>query len=79
MSKEIQKQQMSELNRRGFIRAAGGCSALSSTAIMSSLVNLKATNAAMAMQSGTLDDYKAWYASSVWRERLLQHACAAGR
>lgn len=56
--RDIQRQQLESLNRRGFIRAAGGCSALSSAAIMSTLLNLKASNAALAMQ----DDYEGYKA-----------------
>jgi uncharacterized protein (DUF1501 family) len=52
------KEQLASLNRRGFIRAAGGCSALTSTAVMSSMLNLKATHAAMSMQN-SYDGYKA--------------------
>lgn len=56
--RNIQQQQFDKLNRRSFIRASGGCAAMSSTAIMSTLLNLKATNAAMAMQ----DDYPGYKA-----------------
>ena len=54
-----QNQTLDAINRRSFIQAAGGCSALSSGAILSTLLNLKASNAAAAMQPNNLDGYKA--------------------
>ena len=37
-----------QLDRRGFLNLAGGCAALSSTSLLSTLVNLKMTNSAVA-------------------------------
>ncbi len=45
------KRQLAALSRRDFVRAAGGCAALSSSSIMSTLLNLKASNAAVAQQN----------------------------
>lgn len=42
----------SELNRRDFIRKSGGCSALSSLAVLSTLLNLRMTASAAAASSG---------------------------
>jgi uncharacterized protein (DUF1501 family) len=46
------------LNRRDFIRRSGGCAALSSISILSTLLNLRLTASAMAA-GGTNGDYKA--------------------
>lgn len=45
------------INRRGFAKAAGGCAALGSTSILSTLLNLKMQKALMANQP--VNDYKA--------------------
>ncbi len=60
-SRDIKRNQLASLGRRDFVRAAGGCAALSSTSIMSTLLNLKASNAAYAAQGGggLYDGYKA--------------------
>lgn len=47
-----------ELDRRSFMKMSGGCAALSSTSLLSTLVNLKLTNTAMAA-GGDLSGYKA--------------------
>lgn len=47
------------LERRDFLRLSGGCAALSSTSLLSTLVSLKMTNAAVAADPGGLDGYKA--------------------
>lgn len=57
-SRRNQKHQIDALTRRDFVRAAGGCSALTSGAIMSTLLNLKASNAAVSM-ANSFDGYKA--------------------
>lgn len=46
------------LDRRNFLRLSGGCAALSSTSLLSTLVNLKLTNTAMA-SGGDTSGYKA--------------------
>ncbi|MFN3193461.1 MAG: DUF1501 domain-containing protein [Aureliella sp.] len=46
------------LDRRNFMRLSGGCAALSSTSLLSTLVNLKLTNTAVAA-GGDLSGYKA--------------------
>ncbi len=46
------------LSRRNFLQLSGGCAALSSTSLLSTLVNLKLTNTAMAA-GGDLSGYKA--------------------
>ncbi len=46
------------LDRRSFLRFAGGCGALSSTSLLSTLVNLKLTNTAVAA-GGDTSGYKA--------------------
>ena len=53
------KTSSSILDRRDFMRLSGGCAALSSTSLLSTLVNLKLTNTAMAAESGDLTGYKA--------------------
>lgn len=58
-ARDIKRRQLDTLSRRGFISAAGGCAALSSSSIMSTLLSLKASNAAMAMQGSDYDGYKA--------------------
>ncbi len=52
---------MPKLERRDFLRLSGGCAALSSTSLLSTLVNLKLTNtaAAAAASGGDLSGYKA--------------------
>lgn len=48
------------LTRRDFVRRAGGCCALTSTAILSTLLNLRMTSKVLAAPAlGPLDDYKA--------------------
>lgn len=54
----LKHRQIDALTRRDFVRAAGGCSALTSGAIMSTLLNLKASNAAVSMASN-FDGYRA--------------------
>lgn len=55
------KSYMPKLERRDFLRLSGGCAALSSTSLLSTLVNLKLTNtaAAAAASEGDLSGYKA--------------------
>ncbi|MGB7344290.1 MAG: DUF1501 domain-containing protein [Pirellulaceae bacterium] len=50
--------QVGPLSRRNLLKLAGGCSAMSSTAIMSQLLNLQLTQCAMA-DTGGGEDYKA--------------------
>ncbi len=57
-AREFKQRQLDMLNRRSFVRAAGGCAALSSASIMSTLLNLKTCNAAVATQGG-FEGYKA--------------------
>ncbi|TWT53119.1 hypothetical protein Pla22_07470 [Rubripirellula amarantea] len=45
-------------SRRSMLKMAGGCAALTNTSLLSTILNLSATNAAVA-QSGNLTDYKA--------------------
>jgi uncharacterized protein (DUF1501 family) len=47
-----------ELDRRNFLRLSGGCATLSSASLLSTLVNLKLTNSAVAA-GGDLSGYKA--------------------
>lgn len=47
------------LNRREFIRASGGCAALSSVSIMSTLLNLRMTQSALAANPPSGGNYKA--------------------
>ena len=47
----------SELNRREFIRRSGGCAALSSISVLSTLLNLRLTASALA--GGSSGGYKA--------------------
>lgn len=48
MTSKQTQQRLAALTRRDFVRKAGGCSALTSGAIMSTILNLKASNSAMA-------------------------------
>lgn len=49
---------LSDFSRRDFIKAAGGCGALTSASVLSSILNLQATNTAVAA-SGDTSGYKA--------------------
>ena len=46
-------------SRRGFLKMSGGCAALTSTALLSQLLNMQLTQSAAANDSGNDDDYKA--------------------
>lgn len=47
-----------KLNRRDFVRLSGGCAGLTSLSLMSTILNLKMTNAAVAA-AGNFNDYRA--------------------
>lgn len=54
------KKSSSNVSRRDFIRRAGGCSALTSTSILATLLNLRMTNKVLAAPTlGPFNDYKA--------------------
>ncbi|MEM7475792.1 MAG: DUF1501 domain-containing protein [Planctomycetota bacterium] len=53
------KFELPRLDRRAFMQLSGGCAALSSTSLLSTLVNLKMTNTAVAASGGDLSGYKA--------------------
>ena len=48
MARRSKKRGFPTLNRRNFMQLSGGCATLSSTSLLSTLVNLKLTNTAMA-------------------------------
>ncbi len=56
--KRTQKLRVDALARREFLKAAGGCAALTNTSLLSTLFSLSATNCAVA-QSSSLSGYKA--------------------
>ncbi len=57
-SRQISVNQLPSLSRRDFMKFSGGCAALSSTSLLSTLVNLKLTNSAVAA-AGDTSGYKA--------------------
>ncbi|MFK7819315.1 MAG: hypothetical protein AB8G99_11405, partial [Planctomycetaceae bacterium] len=61
MNSSTGRHQIDAVTRRDFVKAAGGCSALTSGAIMSTLLNLKASNSALAA-SGSQADYPGYKA-----------------
>ena len=61
MTSKTRQQQIDNLTRRNFVKAAGGCSALTSGALMSTLFNLKVSNSALAA-SGSANDYPGYKA-----------------
>ena len=57
MARRSKKRGFPTLNRRNFMQLSGGCATLSSTSLLSTLVNLKLTNTAIA-NGGDLNGYK---------------------
>jgi uncharacterized protein (DUF1501 family) len=53
------KQLCASLSRRDFLRRAGGCAALGSASLLSTLLNLRLTQEVLAASSASLEGYKA--------------------